>query len=75
MKDNYNVAKSYIEKIGIFKFLSKKEKNTLAYNAHCIKFEKDEVIFTQGDDANAFYILTSGRVSLYISGRKVCEMK
>lgn len=24
VKDNYNVAKSYVEKIGIFKFLSRK---------------------------------------------------
>lgn len=40
VKKNYEQSKLSIEKIPLFKFLTKREKNSIAYNTLLMKFEK-----------------------------------
>ena len=45
VKKNYKLAKKYVENITTFNFLSKKQKNVIAYNMHSLKYEKNTTIF------------------------------
>lgn len=58
------MAKLHIEKASIFKYLSTKERNVIAYNAYTLRFEKDSIIFKEGDDANSFFIVIKGKVEI-----------
>lgn len=72
---NYEIAKAFIYKTSVFAYLSKYEKNAIAYNTLFLRFEKGQTIFTEGQEANSFYIITSGRIELRISGKSPFEMK
>lgn len=63
VKKQFHSAKNYIDKVPIFKYLTKREKTALAYNTHFLKFNKDTVIFEKGEPANCFYILIEGKVA------------
>lgn len=62
MQKNYGIAKSYINKLSIFGFLTEAQKDSIAYSMFILKYEDGEVIFKENDDANSFYIVTHGRV-------------
>jgi NTE family protein len=72
---NYQLAKSYIDKITLFKYLTSKEKTNLAYHTHSLKFNKGDVVFKEGDDANSFFIIISGSVKLDIPHKNPIIMK
>ena len=38
VKQNYQMAKSYIEKINAFDFLTNSQKDAIAYNMHSLKY-------------------------------------
>lgn len=38
LKKNFETAKSYIEKVPMFRYFPKKQKTTIAYNAHIVKY-------------------------------------
>jgi CRP-like cAMP-binding protein len=47
----------------------------VAYNTLFLRFEKNDVIFREGDDANCLFIVSSGKVEIKISGKAALEMK
>ena len=58
------MAKTYMDKISAFDFLTTSQKDAIAYNMHSLKYEENEVIFKEGDDANSFYVIVSGDVEI-----------
>lgn len=44
----------------MFRYFPKKQKTTIAYNAHIVKYEKDTIVFKEGDAAKIFYVIISG---------------
>lgn len=40
-----------------------------------LKYEKDEIIFKAGDDANSFYVITLGKVAIRIPNKKTLTMQ
>lgn len=62
IKNNYKIAKPLVSKLTFFNFLSNKQKDAIAYNMNTLKYEKNEIIFKEGDDATSFYILVDGQV-------------
>ena len=71
---NYDIAKEYIQKAHIFNYLTSREKNAIAYNAHSLKYQKGEVLFKEGDDANSFYMVIKGKISIEIPGKPLIIM-
>lgn len=54
-----------MEKVPLFKELPQKYLNDLTSISRKIFFEKDQVVFTQEEQANGFYVVISGRVKVY----------
>lgn len=59
------MSSSCWEKVPLFKDLPQKYLNDLTSISRKIFFEKDQVVFTQGEQANGFYVVISGRVKVY----------
>lgn len=57
---NFSNARKHIQKASIFNYLTERQKIAITYNTHSLKYEKDQVIFKEGDDATSFYIITKG---------------
>lgn len=57
MLKNFKISKPFLEKIPVFKFLSKKQLDFIAYNMNNLYYQEGEYIFKEGDDATAFYII------------------
>lgn len=57
MLKNFKIGKPFLEKIPVFKFLSKKQLDFIAYSMNNLYYQKGEEIFKEGDDATAFYII------------------
>jgi CRP/FNR family transcriptional regulator, cyclic AMP receptor protein len=55
----------YLEKIDLFKVLSKGEISSLIEIATRKTYEKNEIIFMPGDPGNIVFLITQGRVKLY----------
>ena len=70
IKKDFNLAKQHIEKASIFRYLTSKERNLLAYNTNTLRFEKDAIIFKERDDANSFFIVIKGKIDIEIPGKK-----
>ncbi len=70
IKKNFEMAKIHIEKASIFKYLTTKERNVIAYNAYTLRFEKNSILFSKGDDVNAFFIVIKGKVEILIPEKK-----
>ena len=59
---NYDVAKKYLDSITFFSNFTETQKDSIAYAVVVLKYENRETIFKEKDDANAFFIIISGRV-------------
>jgi CRP/FNR family transcriptional regulator, cyclic AMP receptor protein len=55
----------YLEKVDLFKVLSKAEISFLIEIASRKTYEKNEIIFMPGDPGNTVFLITQGRVKLY----------
>lgn len=55
----------YLEKVDLFKVLSKAEISFLIEIAPRKTYEKNEIIFMPGDPGNTVFLITQGRVKLY----------
>ena len=62
VKNNYRIAKPFVNKLPIFSFLTNKQKDAVSYNMNTLKYREGEAIFKEGDDASSFYIIISGLV-------------
>lgn len=62
VKSNYRIAKPFVNKLGLFNFLSNKQKDAISYNMNTLKYSEHETIFKEGDDATSFYVIISGKV-------------
>lgn len=54
----------FLSRIDILSSLTKKERELIAESMDEIKFEKDQVIFLQGDPGTCMYIIKSGEVQI-----------
>ena len=61
---NYENVKEHVKNSKIFNYLTTREKNAISYNSHELKFHKGEIIFKEGDDANSFFIVMKGKISI-----------
>lgn len=59
---------SIIKQIPIFEGLNWFELNRIAHQVELVEFSKGDIICHQGDPADAFYVLVSGRVYSYTIG-------
>lgn len=50
----------------LFQFLSNNQMNSIAYAMTTLKYQPNNPIFKEGDDANSFYIITEGEVKIFI---------
>ena len=66
---NYDIAKEYIKNAHIFNYLTSREKNAIAYNAHSLQYQKGDILFKEGDDANSFYMVIKGKIEIEIPGK------
>jgi CRP/FNR family transcriptional regulator, dissimilatory nitrate respiration regulator len=57
--------KGFIGKIPLFKGLTDKQLDALTGIALSHKFKKGQIVFSDNDEANGFYVLQSGRVKIY----------
>lgn len=46
--------------------MTKKQINSLSFVANCEKYQPNQIIFKEGDDANACYLIKSGEVKIKI---------
>ena len=74
IKKDFNLAKQHIEKASIFKYLTSKERNLLAYNTNTLRFEEGATIFKEKDDASSFFIIIRGKVDIEIPGKKIISV-
>lgn len=63
------MAKPFLQKIPLFQFLSPNQINSIAYSMNNLKYNANENIFKQGDDANSFYIVTEGQIKIFIKDK------
>ena len=75
MIKNYRIGRPLLEKISMFKFMSKKQINYIAYNMNSLKYGAGEEIFQQGDDANSFFIILDGEIQIQIKGKQPIILK
>lgn len=57
VRNNYALAKPLVNQLALFSFLSQKQRESIAYNMHTLRYQKDDTIFKFGEDANSFYII------------------
>ena len=48
VKNNFKIARPLVSKLPLFNFLSKNQKEDIAYHMNTFKFKKDEIIFKEG---------------------------
>jgi CRP-like cAMP-binding protein len=71
----YGVARPYMDRIRIFKFLTAREKDAIAHAMVQMKFEKGEHIFKQNEDASTFAIVKEGNISIEIDRKEINRLK
>jgi CRP/FNR family transcriptional regulator len=59
------IIDTFIEKTPLFNGLPEKQLEELSHIATNSLFKRGETIFSEGDDANGFYVLRSGRVKIF----------
>jgi len=59
------IIDTFIEKTPLFNGLPEKQLEELSHIATNSLFKRGETIFSEGDDANGFYVLRSGRVNCF----------
>ena len=64
--------KKFLSVLSFFKDLTEEQKNAIASTCLTETYQENQVIFTQGDDANSFYIIKEGIV---IIKQKNIELK
>jgi len=62
VKNNYKIAKPFVNKLPLFSFLSNKQKDSISYRMNTLKYPENEAIFKAGDDAVSFFVIISGLV-------------
>ena len=62
VKNNFKIAKPYVNKLQIFKYLTDKQKDAISYRMNTLKYDANDIIFNVGDAATSFYIILSGIV-------------
>lgn len=70
VRKNYSTAKQHINNLPLFSFLTDQQKDSIAYAMLSLKYQNGEVIFKEHDDANSFYIITSGSIDITIKGKQ-----
>lgn len=63
MEEQYQNSEA-IEKVPLFSCLTNKQKYALSNTIKIMVFNPGEVIFHQGDDAQALYIISEGNVKI-----------
>lgn len=66
---NYDIAKKYIDSLSFFSHFTEAQKDSIAYSMFILKYENKEIIFKEKDDANAFFIIVSGKVEISIKDK------
>lgn len=69
VKKNYVLANMHVNKLPLFSFLTEKQKDSISYNMVSLRYDDEEVIFKESDDANSFYIIVKGKVEINIPGK------
>lgn len=67
---DFNSVLSILNKIAIFAGLSQEQLYLLFKTLQKVSYEKDEVIFRQGDFSSHIYIIESGAVKLYLGSEE-----
>ena len=75
VKNNYKIAKPFVNKLSLFSFLSNKQKNAISYNMNTLKYDEKEAIFKTGDDAISFFVIISGLVQISIHDKDPIKFK
>ena len=61
-------VRDLVESVNLFQGLSPEHKATIADALKCEVFEKDDVIISEGETGDKFYVVSSGEVSVYVGG-------
>jgi hypothetical protein len=57
VKNNYKIAKPYVSKTPIFKYLTSKQRDAVSYHMTTLKYEENDTVFKAGDAATSFCII------------------
>jgi signal-transduction protein with cAMP-binding, CBS, and nucleotidyltransferase domain len=74
VKNNYKIAKPYVSKIPIFKYLTSKQRDAISYHMNTLKYEEKDVVFKAGDAATSFYIILEGLIEIDIPGKHALQL-
>jgi signal-transduction protein with cAMP-binding, CBS, and nucleotidyltransferase domain len=69
VKHNYKVAKPYVSKIPIFKYLTSKQRDAISYHMNTLRYEQGDAVFKAGDAATSLYIILEGLIEIDIPGK------
>lgn len=61
-------VRDLVESVNLFQGLSPEHKATIADALKCEVFEKDDVVVSEGETGDKFYVVSSGEVSVYVGG-------
>lgn len=74
VKHNYKIAKPYVSKIPIFKYLTSKQRDAISYHMNTLKYEQGDAVFKAGDAATSFYIILEGLIEIDIPGKPALQL-
>lgn len=69
-KKDEGLSHTTLRKIPLFKSLSASELAIISQKGRINEFKKGDIIYRQGDKADAFYVLLAGRCRVYVSNDK-----
>src|SRR3990167_7860052 len=59
-----------LKRIGLFADLTDQELQLIANSTRLVEFKKDEVVYHEGDPADALYVVISGRLKLLMTTQR-----
>ncbi|CAD8110983.1 unnamed protein product [Paramecium sonneborni] len=71
---NYEENREFLKKVEFFSFLTEEQRDAICSVLIILLFKKGEIIVSEGDVANSFYIIKKGKVSIIKGDKEVSQM-
>ncbi|CAD8186439.1 unnamed protein product [Paramecium pentaurelia] len=71
---NYDENREFMKKVEFFSFLTEEQRDAICNVLITLLFKKGEIIVSEGDVANSFYIIKKGKVSIIKGDKEVTQM-
>ncbi|EGR29318.1 protein kinase domain protein [Ichthyophthirius multifiliis] len=74
VQKNYESNRNFMEQVNFFRQLNNEQKNSIASRLITTKYEKNEYIFNQGDNADSFFMIKEGIVSIWLGNKEIRKL-